>query len=195
MKIIGLTGGIASGKSTVTSMLRENGYTVIDTDKIAWQLSEPQQPLWQAYFARYGTQVINADASLNRQAVASIVFASSEEKAWMDSTAHPMIRSAVEQAIESAKKSGEAVVFLDVPLLYEVGWDKMADVVWLVYVDEQVQLNRLMARNNFAEAEAKRRIAAQMPMREKRARAEIVIDNNGSLTELEEQVKAQLAKL
>ena len=188
MKIIGLTGGIASGKSTVSRLLAEHGYAVIDADRIAWQLAEPDNSLWQAYYERYGEKVLNDDRTLNRQAVASVVFQNPAEKQWMDSAAHPMIKAEIQRNLARLIASGRDVVFLDVPLLYEAGWDYMADTVWVVYADEANQLRRLCQRNGFSEAEAQRRIGAQLPMSEKKRRADVVIDNNGSLEDLSRQV-------
>lgn len=188
MKIIGLTGGIASGKSTVSSLLTEHGYAVIDADRIAWQLAEPDNSLWQAYYERYGEKVLNDDRTLNRQAVASVVFQNPAEKLWMDSAAHPMIKAEIQRNLARLIAAGRDVVFLDVPLLYEAGWEYMADTVWVVYADEANQLRRLCQRNGFSEAEAQRRIGAQLPMSEKKRRADVVIDNNGSLEDLSRQV-------
>lgn len=188
MKIIGLTGGIASGKSTVSRLLAEHGYAVIDADRIAWQLAEPDNSLWQAYYERYGEKVLNDDRTLNRQAVASVVFQNPAEKQWMDSAAHPMIKAEIQRNLARLIVAGRDVVFLDVPLLYEAGWEYMADTVWVVYADEANQLRRLCQRNGFSEAEAQRRIGAQLPMSEKKRRADVVIDNNGSLEDLSRQV-------
>lgn len=195
MKIIGLTGGIASGKSTVSRLLAEHGYAVIDADRIAWQLAEPDNFLWQAYYDRYGEKVLNDDRTLNRQAVASVVFQNPAEKQWMDSAAHPMIKAEIQRNLARLIAAGRDVVFLDVPLLYEAGWDYMADIVWVVYADEANQLRRLCQRNGFSEAEAQRRIGAQMPMSEKKRRADVVIDNNGSLEDLSRQVHKLFAAL
>ena len=194
MKVIGLTGGIASGKSTVTQLLREQQITVLDADAIAWQLAQPDEALWQAYTERYGDRVLLPDRQLNRQAVADIVFAQPEEKQWMDGMAHPIIRDEIKKQLSAAAQAGERLLVLDVPLLYEAGWDDMVDQVWLVYVNRKVQLQRLMARNGYNLQEAQLRINAQMPMEEKRKRAQVVIDNNGTRQELETMVMGLLDK-
>ena len=195
MKIIGLTGGIASGKSTVSAMLKKKGYAVLDADKIAWQLAEPYHPLWQEYKNRYGDRVLQEDKTLNRRAVADIVFANPQERQWMDSMAHPIIKAEIKRQLAELKNNGCKVVFLDVPLLYESGWDAMADIIWVVYVSRENQVQRLCSRNGFAVEEAQRRISVQMSMEEKRARAQVVIDNNGNIGQLRQQVRALLAKL
>lgn len=194
MKVIGLTGGIASGKSTVTQLLREQQITVLDADAIAWQLAQPDEALWQAYTERYGDRVLLPDRQLNRQAVADIVFAQPEEKQWMDGMAHPIIRDEIKNQLSAAAQAGERLLVLDVPLLYEAGWDDMVEQVWLVYVSREVQLQRLMARNGYSLQEAQLRINAQMSMEEKRKRAQIVIDNNGTRQELETRVMGLLDK-
>ena len=188
MKVIGLTGGIASGKSTVSSHLRSLGASVIDADKVAWELAEPGKAIWQAYRHRYGDEVINEDGTLNRQAVADRVFADKEELNWMNSMAHPLIKEEIGRRMSNIAQQPISAVVLDVPLLLESGWDALTDEVWLVYVSPGLQLKRLMERNDFSEAEARRRIASQMSMEEKLKMADVVIDNNGTLEELRRKV-------
>lgn len=192
MKVIGLTGGIASGKSTVTKLLRQYGLDVLDADAIAWELAQPNNKLWQSYVDRYGERVLLSDQQLNRQAVADIVFSQPEEKAWMDGMAHPIIKAAIQNQLNHLSAAGKKAAVIDVPLLYEAGWDKLVDEVWLVYVDSEVQLQRLMARNGYDVQEAARRIKAQMPLVEKRRKAQVVIDNDGTAQELAERVKKLL---
>ena len=189
MKVIGLTGGIASGKSTVTKLLRQYGLDVLDADAIAWELAQPNNKLWQSYVDRYGERVLLSDQQLNRQAVADIVFSQPEEKAWMDGMAHPIIKAEIQNQLNHLSEAGKKAAVIDVPLLYKAGWDKLVDEVWLVYVDSEVQLQRLMARNGYDVQEAARRIKAQMPLAEKRRKAQVVIDNNGTAQELAERVK------
>lgn len=199
MRIIGLTGGIASGKSTVSKALHSMGAIILDADKVAWQLAEPDQPIWQAYFDRYGEAVINEDRSLNRQAVADRVFSDKSELAWMNGMAHPIIhaelmrqldfwRKQETESIPAKEKISELVIVLDIPLLLESGWADMADEVWVVYVEKETQIQRLMERNSVDREEAVRRINSQMSMEEKRKKADFVIDNNGSLDKLMSQV-------
>lgn len=189
MKVIGLTGGIASGKSTVTTLLQEKDFIVLDADRIARQLAEPGQAMWQAYVDRYGEQVLLADNALNRQAVADIVFRQPEERQWMDGMAHPLIQQEIQQRLEGLKQVGYPVVFLDVPLLFETGWEAMVDETWVVYVEPELQLARLRKRNGYSIEEAQRRIGVQMPLAEKRRRADRVIMNNGSEAELRQVVE------
>lgn len=192
MRVIGLTGGIASGKSTVSGLLKkEYGAVILDADEAARAIAEPEAPLWRAYVERYGKErVLRPDGTLDREAVAEIVFHDAEEKAWMDKTAHPLIQRALTEQMEACRTAGEKAVVLDVPLLYEVGWEKLAGEVWVVYVDEATQLQRLMKRNALSEDEARARIASQMSMKEKKRRADVVIDNGGTREETAAQVRA-----
>lgn len=192
MKIIGLTGGIASGKSTVANMLIENGYKVIDCDKIAWALAEPQREIWQIYLERYGERVLNPDRTLNRQAVADIVFRDKEELTAINALVHPIIKGQMWEEAAQAKKNGVQTIFFDVPLLFEAGFDTMTDENWLVYVLPEIQKERLMARNGYSEEEALRRISSQMSLEKKKLLADVVIDNNGDVEELHRQVLEQV---
>ena len=192
MKIIGLTGGIASGKSTVADILIENGYKVIDCDKIAWALAEPQREIWQIYLERYGERVLNPDRTLNRQAVADIVFWDKEELTAINALVHPIIKGQMWKEAALAKKNGVQTIFFDVPLLFEAGFDTMTDENWLVYVLPEIQKERLMARNGYSEEEALRRISSQMSLEKKKLLADVVIDNNGDVEELHRQVLEQV---
>lgn len=192
MKVIGLTGGIASGKSTVSNLLREQyGAVVLDADKVAREIAEPGEPLWEAFVSRYGKErVLRADGTLDREAIAEIVFHDASERAWMDGAAHPLIERRMIERLDECRVLGKKLVVLDVPLLYEAGWEKIPDEVWVVFVDQKTQLKRLMHRNGLSETLARERIASQMPMEEKKLRADVVIDNNGTREETVAQVKA-----
>ena len=188
MKILGLTGGIASGKSTVSRHLLGLGAAIIDTDRIAYELAMPHRPLWEAYLEHFGTGVLLPDNTLDRKAIGQRVFRDAMERRWVDDTAHPMIRKTVENQLETCKESGTSVAVLDVPLLFEVGWDSLAESVWVVYVPPAIQLSRLMLRDECDEISARNRIHSQLDMEEKRRRADVVIDNSGTWKETEKQV-------
>lgn len=194
MRVIGLTGGIASGKSTVSGLLREQyGAVILDADEVAREIAEPGEPLWEAFVSRYGKdRVLCSDGTLNREAIAAIVFHDASERIWMDGTAHPLIKQRMLDRLAECKRAGEQLVVLDVPLLYEAGWDKIPDEVWVVFVERKTQLQRLMHRNNLSETLAQERIASQLPMEEKRRRADVVIDNNGTREETVSQVQKQM---
>lgn len=191
MYVIGLTGGIASGKSTVSNFLRELGAVVIDADAIARQLANPQQPLWQKFVEHFGEQVLLADKSLDRRKIGAIVFADKEQRRWLDEVSHPLIEKELRRQLAAGKAQQTDVVVLDVPLLYEVQWDKLTDEVWVVYVDEQTQLERLQKRDAMPEALARQRIAAQLPLEEKARKADVVIDNMGLQEQTKEQVRVR----
>ena len=188
MKVLALTGGIASGKSTVSARLRDLGAAVVDADRIAHELASPHQPLWEAYLGHFGKKMLLTDGTLDRKAIGRIVFRDASERRWLDQTSHPVIRKAMEEELETFRRAGEPVAVLDIPLLFEVGWDVLADSVWVVYVPLEVQLSRLMARDVCDKSSAMGRIRAQMSMEEKRRRADVVIDNSGTWEETETQL-------
>ena len=181
MKVIGLTGGIASGKSTVSEYLRRRGAVILDADAIAHELTKPGGSLYNAYYEHFGASVLLPDGCINRDAVGKRVFEAPAEKQWLDSVSHPLIKQEMERRLLAEKKKQPLLIVLDVPLLFEAGWDSMAEENCLVYADEDVQLKRLMLRNGYSREEAFARIQAQMPLQEKIKRADRLIDNNGSL--------------
>ena len=181
MKIIGLTGGIACGKSTVSKVLRTLGAAIIDADALAHELAQPKQPIFNVYVERFGREVVTADGTLDRAAVARRVFADPVVRAEVDAVTHPLIRTAAEERLRAAELEQKRAAVLDVPLLFEAGWDALADETWVVALPREEQLKRLLARDKaMDEGEARARIAAQMPLSEKRARADVVIDNSGT---------------
>ena len=180
MKIIGLTGGIACGKSTVSAYLKQKGAYIIDGDAIAKELSVPGKSIWKAYVEHFGDKILNSDKTLNRRLIGQIVFTNESEKAWMNSTMHPLIKQAIIEKIEKYKQNKVKVVVLDIPLLYEANWDKFADEVWVVKIDEQLQIKRIQNRDNLTKEEAISRIKAQMPVIEKAKRADVVIDSSNT---------------
>lgn len=197
MYLIGLTGGIASGKSTVSSTMKDKyNIPVIDGDKIAYDLSLPEGEIWKQYVGRYGKErVLLENETLNRAAVASIVFSSPKEKKWMDDMAFPIIWNKIEEKKNNYEKNGEKIVVLDIPLLIESGWYKSVDSVWVVYVNPDVQLERLIKRNNLTKENAKKRITSQMSLEEKRTYADVIIDNSGQLDDTLLQLDAVFQKV
>ena len=189
MKIIGLTGGIACGKSTVSTELRALGAAIIDADALAHELSQPHQPLYNAYVQRFGREIVTADGTLDRAAIARRVFADPAARAEVDAIAHPLIRMAAEERLRAARDENKRAAVLDVPLLFEAGWDALADETWVVALPREEQLARLLARDtSMDEGEARARIAAQMPLAEKCARADVIIDNSGTKEEIREYI-------
>ncbi len=189
MKIIGLTGGIACGKSTVSTELRARGAAIIDADALAHELSQPHQPLYNAYVQRFGREIVTENGTLDRVAIARRVFADPAVRAEVDAIAHPLIRMAAEERLRAARDENKRAAVLDVPLLFEAGWDALADETWVVALPREEQLARLLARDtSMDEGEARARIAAQMPLAEKCARADVIIDNSGTKEEIREYI-------
>jgi dephospho-CoA kinase len=177
---IGLTGGIASGKSTISRLLSELGATIIDADAIARAIVVPGQPAWQQIVACFGDQILCADGSINRRKLGDIVFGDTEQRKRLEEITHPAIWRQVTSEIETAAAAGCQVAVLDVPLLLETGWDSKVDAVWVVYVNRVIQIERLMARDSLTQQQAEMRIDSQLSLEEKKKRADAVIDNSGS---------------
>ena len=147
MKIIGLTGGIACGKSTVSKALRALGACIIDADALAHELSQPNQALFNAYVQRFGMAIVTPGGTLDRAAIARLIFTDPTMRAEVEQISHPLIRRAVEERLRMAEKEQKRAAVLDVPLLFEAGWDALADEVWVVALPPEEQLTRLLARD------------------------------------------------
>jgi dephospho-CoA kinase len=192
---IGLTGGIASGKSSVARILHQLGAVVIDADQLSRQAVAIGTPVLAKITEQFGPTILAADGTLDRQRMARLVFADAEKRRQLEAIVHPEVRRLAEEQLATLQSSGAAVAFYMAPLLYERGLDTGMDQVWVVYVDARTQINRLMGRDGLSEAEAKQRLAAQMPLEEKRQRGDVVIDNSGSLAETELQVRTAWERL
>lgn len=180
MIVIGLTGGIATGKSTATAFLREAGIPVIDADQVARQVVESGQPALAELAAAFGPSILQPDGSLDRKRLGDLVFADAAARSRLNAITHPHIRAAVAAEKDRLAAAGERIIVLDVPLLIESGMDRDVDRVWVVTASAPQQQRRLMERDGLSEAEATQRIQAQMPLAEKIRRADAVIDNSGS---------------
>lgn len=188
---IGLTGGIACGKSTVAAMLERRGAHLIDADRIAREVVMPGSPALEQIAARFGQAVIGEDGSLLRKKLGDIVFADADARRDLEAILHPVIRRTMTDRMREAERDRpQRLVVVDVPLLYESELARMFEEVMLVYVPEPVQLTRLQSRDGLSDEQARSRIAAQMPIERKKQLADIVIDNTGSLEETERQVDA-----
>jgi dephospho-CoA kinase len=194
--VAGLTGGIASGKSTVARMLRKAGAVVIDADEIARQVVAPGLPAWHDIQALFGSSVLLPDKTIDRDALGKIVFADPELRRRLEKIIHPRVGTAIAAQLQRvARTEPDAVVLLDIPLLFETGrTDGLAEII-VVYVPEALQCQRLMQRDGLTESEAKTRMAAQLTMDEKAEKATIVIDNSGSLADTEKQALAAYQRL
>ena len=193
-RIIGITGGIASGKSTVTEFLRQQGYQVIDADQVVHELQEPGGRLYQALLSAFGPAILQEDGRLNRPKLGAMIFGNPQLLAQSSQLQNEIIRE--ELAGRRDLLAGkEDIFFMDLPLLFELGYESWFDQVWLVDVTEETQLSRLMTRNALSQEEAEKRIAAQLSLQEKRNRADVLIDNNGLLELTQEQLREALQKL
>ena len=190
MLVVGLTGGICSGKSTVAAMFERLGAVVIDADRVAHELQVPGQPLFEAIVSAFGRQIVGEDGRIDRRRLGAIVFSDPKARVRLEEILHPAIVLECERRIQQARASGAAVCLLDAALLIESGRHARFDRMVLVEASEAVQLERLMARMGLSREEAMQRIRSQMPLEEKRRHAKFVIENGGSLEETERQVRA-----
>lgn len=175
-KIIGLTGGISTGKTTVSNYLAKTyRLPVLDADVYAREAVKANSPILNDILARYGDRLILSDGNLNRSALAEIIFENAEEKKWLESKIHPFVRTRFK---EEMQKLGEKTMVLAIPLLFEAKLTDLVTEIWVVYCDEQEQLARLQKRDNLTLEQAKTRIANQLPLADKIARADVVLDNN-----------------
>lgn len=193
---IGLTGSIATGKSTVTNMLKELGAFVIDCDKTARVVVAPGTRGLAKIEAAFGKDAIGADGSMDRVYIGDLVFRNPEMKKRLENILFPLIFEALDAELLRLEREGATpVVFLDMPLLYEVKYDSYVDEVWLVYVPFEVQLSRLMKRNGYTKEEALLRIHSQISVDKKKSLAQQVIDNSGTLEDTKEQVRSLWERL
>jgi len=186
-KIIGITGGIASGKSTVTNFLRQKGFEVVDADALVHQLQKPGGRLYQILVEHFGEKVLLEDGELNRPLLASLIFSNSEEREWSKETQGQIIREELGSLRDKLAQT-EDVFFMDIPLLFEQDYASWFDETWLVYVSRDTQLDRLMNRDQLSKESAETRLASQWPLEEKKKFATYILDNNGSREKLLSQV-------
>ena len=189
-KIIGITGGIASGKSTVTEFLRQKGFQVVDADAVVHQLQKPGGRLFQVLVEHFGEKVLLENGELNRSLLASLIFSNPEEQEWSKRTQGEIIREEL-AALRNQFAQTEALFFMDIPLLFEQDYASWFDETWLVYVNRDVQLERLMKRDQISREAAESRLNSQWPLERKISLASHSLDNNGN----QEQLIAQVVQL
>jgi len=189
-KIIGITGGIASGKSTVTEFLRQKGFQVIDADAVVHQLQKPGGRLYQVLVEHFGEKILLENGELNRPLLASLIFSNPEEQEWSKRTQGEIIREEL-AALRNQFAQIEALFFMDIPLLFEQDYASWFDETWLVYVNRDVQLERLMKRDQISREAAESRLNSQWPLERKISLASHSLDNNGN----QEQLIAQVVQL
>jgi dephospho-CoA kinase len=189
--VVGLTGGIASGKSTVSRYLRELGAEIIDADAIARELVLPQSPAWQEIVNHFGKEILDVDGFLQRKKLGEIIFQSSIERKVLNKILHPRIKEKIAELIKLFRQEDDfPLLIVDAPLLIEAEMTGMVDEVWVVVISTELQLQRLKERDKISSVEAEKRLAAQMPWQEKIKYASRVIDNSGSREETRKKVFA-----
>lgn len=190
MILIGLTGGVASGKSTVAKMFKKCGVIVIDADELAREVVQPGKPAWRDIVHRFGKSVLNSDRTINRQKLGQTVFRDRAKLRQLERIIHPRVAAEQKRLTRQAsRKDPNAVVMYDVPLLFEAGIDKRVDKTVVVTSDRETQIMRLKNRNGFTRAEALRRICSQMPLAMKRLRADYVLDGTKNRESLSRDVR------
>ena len=185
---IGLTGGIASGKSTVLTYFKDKGIPYIDADIVAREVVEPGTEGLQAIVETFGSNVLHADGTLNREALGAIVFHNEEKRQLLNSCLKTHIRNRIMELTSQYEQGNTPILIYDIPLLIEGEWYTMMDEVWLVYVNKTTQIERLMSRNGYTREDALARINSQMRLDDKRAYADIIVDNNGTPHDLTVQL-------
>lgn len=187
--VIGLTGSIATGKSTVASILKEHCIPVIDADKIAREIVEPNEPTYKEIIQVFGSGILQDDGRLNRKKLGALIFSNKNMRKQLNQIMHPAIRKKMIEKRDMHIHAGAKSVVLDIPLLFESKLTALVEKILVVSVDESVQLERLMKRNNYSEEDAIQRIRAQIPIKEKAELADEIIDNNGSKRDTKRQVE------
>ena len=195
MKIIGITGGIACGKTTLCDTLRALGAPVWDADAVSRSLTAPGGQALPAIRKAFGDGVFNPDGTLNRKALGALVYNDDAARETLNGITHPLIYADMERFTAQHRQAGTRAVFLDIPLLYETGYDRHCDGVWCAWIPAKTQLARLMERDGLTREEALSRMASQMPLDEKARRADAVIDTSGSIEESAALITALYKKI
>jgi len=185
--IVGLTGGIATGKSLVSAEIKRLGATVIDADVIAREIVEPGKPAYNEIIEAFGEKILNPDATLNRKALGDIVFCNKEALAILNRITHPRIRQRIREEI--ARAGDDELIVVDIALLIEMGFKDEVDSIIVVYADEERQIERVLRRNGLTREEARQRLSCQIPVKEKLGYADYVIENNGNIESAVEQAR------
>ena len=188
MKVIGLTGGIASGKSTACEYLKTLGAVVVDADGISRNCTRKGNPGFDAVVEHFGSGILAENGEIDRKALGAIVFSDEDKRRELNDLLHPIIIQMSRDEIVAHRKNGEQVCILDVPLLFETGMDRLCDETWLIYVPVEEQVKRLFERDGIGREAALARIASQMSLEEKLKKADISIDSSGTIEETREKL-------
>ncbi len=189
LKIVGLTGGIATGKSTVAKILRRMKIPVIDADAIAHDVTRPNEAAYFKIVKAFGKNILQKNGAIDRHKLGQIVFANAKLRKKLEAIVHPAVRKKIAEQIKMFHKQNRKMVVLEVPLLFEVGWDKFCDEVWVVAATQKQQIERLQKRNGLTRAEALRRIKAQWPLDLKAKAADVVFKNTFSFQKLNRMIQ------
>jgi len=190
--IVGLTGGIVSGKSTVASMFKDLGAKIVDADKLGHSVILPHKPAWEKIVKIFGKDILQNDLTIDREKLGKIVFANQPLLKKLNEITHPEITKIIKKEIDSVKNKTDnqkKILIVDAALIYEAKIDRLMDKIIVVYIDEDEQIKRLIKRNNLSKDETLQRIKSQMPMKEKVKMADYVIDNSSSLNKTKKQVE------
>ena len=190
MLVIGLTGGIGSGKTTVSGFLEELGAEVIDADKVGHVTYLPDMPAWRDLIDTWGEDLLQPNREVDRKKLGAIVFSDPANLEKLNSIVHPRMRDIMNDRIEAFRGEGKQVVVVDAAILIEAKWTSLVDEVWVTAAPEDVVVQRVMARNGWDEEQVRSRMASQMPTEERQGYAQVVIDTNASLDEVRERVRA-----
>jgi len=188
VKVIGLTGGIATGKSTVSAILKKAGAVIIDADRIARQVVKKGLPAYREILENFGESILLPDGEINRSVLGNIIFTEPHRKQLLNRIVHPHVKREMDRRLNALENpSPDTIVVLDIPLLFEAEMHKDIAEVIVVYAPEHIQIKRLMKRDNISEADAVARVQSQMPIEEKKNRATVVIDNSGTMEDTRKQ--------
>ncbi len=192
MFIIGLTGGIACGKSAISYELKQLGAETFDVDEVTHKLLQPDGELFKIYVRHFGEQVIMEDGRLDKKIISEIIFHDEEERLWINSVAHPVLLNYTRQFLVDCAERGTEVVVLEIPLLFEAGWEDLVDEVWAVYLPREMQIYRLVRRDRITPQQAAARINNQMSVKEICDRADVTINNTANQNSLQKKILAAL---
>lgn len=189
MKVIGLTGGIGSGKSTVSRFLTELGAVILNADKVGHEALKPDTEIWRQVVAAFGRQIVTPDGNIDRKKLGDIVFGNTESLSRLNQIMHPRMYALVKAQLEDYRQQGARVIVLEAPLLLEADWTALADEVWVTTAAESTMLQRLKQRSGLSQAESLTRIRSQLSSAERVKHADVIIDTDCDLDELRSRVK------
>lgn len=195
MFVIGLTGGIGTGKSTVSLMLQELGARLLDADKVGHEALLPDGPAYKEVVATFGADILNADGTVERPKLGALVFNDVSALGKLNAIMHPRMARMMRNRLDQWRAEGTPVAVLEAAILFEAGWTDLVDQIWVTSAPEDVIVERLMRRNNWTAEHARARLASQMPLAEKAARADVVIDTNCSLEAVRQRVETYWRQL